>query len=136
MEEWQSSRLNRPISFVRAGDEPSSSLGPQVFQAVEGTYVPTAPPPTMAMVSDVIARLGTRVFDSKESLLLASEAPAKGPEPSNLEALQRELSQLYEVVPVPGDAVDFFAPTPFAILQELRHVSFVLARAAQTSEEA
>ncbi|CAE7237248.1 NOV, partial [Symbiodinium sp. CCMP2592] len=88
-----------------------------------------------AMLSEMIARLGTRVFDSRDSLLLASEAPGEAPDPSNLETLQRELSQLYEVVPVPGDAVDFFAPTPFAILQELRHVSFVLARAAQTSEE-
>ena len=47
MEASQPSRSNRRIHFVRAGTEPPTSAGPQVFQPAESIYVPAAPPPTM-----------------------------------------------------------------------------------------
>ena len=58
MEDSQSSRLKLPVSFVKAGVEPSSSSGPQVFQSAEGTYVLAAPPSVM------VTSLSQRDMDS------------------------------------------------------------------------
>eukprot|EP00931_Biecheleriopsis_adriatica_P057123 TRINITY_DN33881_c0_g2_i1.p1 TRINITY_DN33881_c0_g2~~TRINITY_DN33881_c0_g2_i1.p1 ORF type:complete len:2156 (+),score=390.66 TRINITY_DN33881_c0_g2_i1:490-6468(+) len=45
-----------------------------------------------------------------------------------IEHLKRTLIHLYGAVPLPGEASEFFAPTPKAILHELQRVPFVLAR--------
>lgn len=59
------------------------------------------------------ALVGHSIADSTETLLLKASTL----EPVDM-ALKHQLVEFYNVIPLPGDAADFFAPIPAAILEE------------------
>lgn len=67
-----------------------------------------------AVVLEALAAEPGRVAESTESLLLTAAADSD----ASPEAVKSMLEQFYDLIPVPGDALDFFAATPAAILQE------------------